>query len=350
MASMNFIRRSPLVAVALVTTLVSGCRVGPNYGRPQVPTPRRAPLRRGRGAGGVDRGRPWWERDQGPASSRPSIREAIANNLDLRTATARVAEARAQYGIARSFLFPQVGVAAGYDARSRSRGFPSPRRASPRGKTYQNYSAGYPDLLGDRPVRPASGGRRRRPSPRTSRPRRAVAPRSSPSWPTSASTYLFLRELDLQLEVARRTVQTNEETVAFYEKRLEGGVSNRLEVDRAIGQPRPHGRGHPAARAADRGRRERPVPAPRPAAGADRARRGAHRRARGAGGPGRAARRSARAAPRRARRRAGAGRGERQHRRGQVPVLPDDLPHRPPRHDQRRLLEPAEGRRRTSGR
>jgi multidrug efflux system outer membrane protein len=48
-----------------------------------------------------------------------------------------------------------------------------------------------------------------------------------------ASTYLFLRELDLQLDVARRTVHTNDETVQFYEKRLKGGVSNRLELDTA---------------------------------------------------------------------------------------------------------------------
>ena len=48
-----------------------------------------------------------------------------------------------------------------------------------------------------------------------------------------ASNYLFLRELDLELEVARRTVGVNEETVRFYTTRLRGGVSNRLEVDRA---------------------------------------------------------------------------------------------------------------------
>ena len=49
-----------------------------------------------------------------------------------------------------------------------------------------------------------------------------------------ASTYLFLRQLDLQLEIAKRTVVTNDETVRFYEARLKGGVSNRLEVDQAL--------------------------------------------------------------------------------------------------------------------
>ena len=50
-----------------------------------------------------------------------------------------------------------------------------------------------------------------------------------------ASTYLLLRQLDLQLEISRRTVATNDETVRFYEARLKGGVSNRLEVDQALG-------------------------------------------------------------------------------------------------------------------
>ena len=49
-----------------------------------------------------------------------------------------------------------------------------------------------------------------------------------------AQSYFTLRELDLELEIARRTVQINDETVRFYQTRLEGGVSNRLELDTAI--------------------------------------------------------------------------------------------------------------------
>ena len=49
-----------------------------------------------------------------------------------------------------------------------------------------------------------------------------------------AQSYFTLRELDLELEIARRTVQINDETVEFYRSRLTGGVSNRLEVDTAV--------------------------------------------------------------------------------------------------------------------
>ena len=47
-----------------------------------------------------------------------------------------------------------------------------------------------------------------------------------------ASNYFLLRELDLQLEIARRTLGLNDETVTYFQNRLDGGVSNRLEVDR----------------------------------------------------------------------------------------------------------------------
>jgi outer membrane protein, multidrug efflux system len=49
-----------------------------------------------------------------------------------------------------------------------------------------------------------------------------------------AQAYFNLRELDLELEVARRTLQLNDETTQFYQRRLDGGVSNRLELNQAI--------------------------------------------------------------------------------------------------------------------
>jgi multidrug efflux system outer membrane protein len=47
-----------------------------------------------------------------------------------------------------------------------------------------------------------------------------------------ASTYFLLRQLDLELDIARRTLSNNDQTVTLFENRLNGGLSNRLEVDR----------------------------------------------------------------------------------------------------------------------
>ena len=49
-----------------------------------------------------------------------------------------------------------------------------------------------------------------------------------------AQFYFTLRELDLELEISRRTLRVNDETVAYYQRRLDGGVSNQLELDQAI--------------------------------------------------------------------------------------------------------------------
>jgi multidrug efflux system outer membrane protein len=231
MTRLGLSRRSPLLAAALTAALVSGCAVGPNYNRPQMPTPPAHRFFEGEAQAQSLADVPWWEVVKDPVLQQ-LIREAIANNLDLRTATARVAEARAQYGIARSFLFPAVGFAGGYSAEQASRLSEPPQGIAAK-KTYQNWSAGFPisweiDLF----------GRIRREKEAafaaylaTEEGRRAALITLVAD---VASTYLFLRELDLELEVTRRTVQTNEETVRFYDARLKGGVSNRLEVDRAV--------------------------------------------------------------------------------------------------------------------
>ena len=117
--------------------------------------------------------------------------------------------------------------------RSRSRGFPSPPQGTAAGKTYQNYSAGFPlsweiDFF----------GRLRRGKEAAFAAYLATEQGQRAALVTLvadvASTYLLLRQLDLQLEVSRRTLKANDETVRFYEARLKGGVSNRLEVDQAV--------------------------------------------------------------------------------------------------------------------
>jgi multidrug efflux system outer membrane protein len=230
MTRLGLSRSSSLLAAALLAALVSGCAVGPKYARPPVPTPPAHRFFEGEAQAQSLADVPWWEVIKDPVLQN-LVREAIARNLDLRTATARVAEARAQYGIARSFLFPQVNASAGYDAQQASR-LSEPPQGTAVKKTYQNWNAGFAlsweiDLF----------GRIRREKEAafaaylaTEEGRRAALITLVAD---VASTYLFLRELDLQLEVARRTVQTNDETVQFYEKRLKGGVSNRLEVDTA---------------------------------------------------------------------------------------------------------------------
>ena len=71
-----------------------------------------------------------------------------------------------------------------------------------------------------------------------------------------AQSYFILRELDLELEISRRTLRVNDETVEFYRRRLFGGVSNQLEFDQAIGQSLAHGGQHSGSGTPDRDARK----------------------------------------------------------------------------------------------
>jgi len=94
---------------ALVVALLAGCTLGPNYSRPNITTPENHRGVNGPAAPESLADLPWWElfRD---ATLQDLTREALSNNYDLRAAAARVEQARAQIGITRSFLYPQLSA------------------------------------------------------------------------------------------------------------------------------------------------------------------------------------------------------------------------------------------------
>src|SRR5678815_1331961 len=102
-------RLSGLVAVALLST---GCLAGPNYKRPELASPQQFRFVEGAQAESLA-DVPWFQVFDDPALQE-LIKAAIANNLDLRAAVARVEEMRARAGIAKSYLYPQIDGAASY--------------------------------------------------------------------------------------------------------------------------------------------------------------------------------------------------------------------------------------------
>jgi multidrug efflux system outer membrane protein len=79
--------------------------VGPDYRRPDVDVP--TSWRLGTTEANEISNIAWWDRFQDPVLSN-LVRTALANNKDLKVATANVDAAAAQYGIVRSAQFPQV--------------------------------------------------------------------------------------------------------------------------------------------------------------------------------------------------------------------------------------------------
>src|SRR5262245_13132505 len=113
---MNLLRvRRFVVSSFLLSQLIACAPVGANYQRPQMPTPPTYRFAEGAAAESMADA-PWFQVFDDPALQ-ALIRDAIANNLDLRVAVARVEEARARAGIAKSFLYPTVDVAGGYSFR-----------------------------------------------------------------------------------------------------------------------------------------------------------------------------------------------------------------------------------------
>src|SRR5439155_13807558 len=108
-------RRS--AATVLLGLALTGCAIGPNYKRPFVPVPERyyaeertdERAAEARSLADV----PWWDVFDDPIL-KGLIEEATRNGFDARLATARVQEARARFGIARSQLFPSVDYEAGW--------------------------------------------------------------------------------------------------------------------------------------------------------------------------------------------------------------------------------------------
>jgi outer membrane protein, multidrug efflux system len=221
-------RSFTLVAAGL---LVTGCLVGPAYQRPQlsVPEQHRPLTTRPDPASLADL--PWWEVFQ-DAALQDLVREALRSNTDLAVAAARVMEARAQAGVARSYLWPEVNATAGVAGERRSITTDPPlTRGTDR--TLENWNVGIGvsweiDLFGRlRSLNHAAIARMLA----TEQGQRGVVITLVGD---VASGYFLLCELDLKLGIARRTLVLNDETVRFYTTRLDGGVSNRLEVDQAV--------------------------------------------------------------------------------------------------------------------
>jgi len=221
-----------MAALIATTTLTAACApVGPNYKRPEMQPPATYRWAEAQNAAVTLADLPWWHVFDDP-SLQALERDAIAHNLDLRVAVARVTEARALAGVAKSFLYPDVNGTFSYGGNQGSRNTQPPGGEPDADRTYNNTTLAVTlsweaDLFGRLRRNDEAAFARYL---ATEEGRRAVLITLVSD---VASSYFLLRELDLQLEIAHRTLTLNDQTVVYYSQRLEGGVSNRLEVNQA---------------------------------------------------------------------------------------------------------------------
>jgi multidrug efflux system outer membrane protein len=211
-------------------SLLAGCAIGPNYARPQMPSPAQFRFVENAAAESMADA-PWFQVFDDP-TLQALVREAIERNLDLRVAVSRVEELRARAGIASSFLYPQIDGTVNYAVRQASDA-QKESTSNAEDTTHQSGTYGFQlswelDLFG-RIRREKEGALAFVLA--SDQPRRGVLVTLIGD---VASNYFLLRELDLQLEIARQTLRVNDETVTYFRNRLDGGVSNRLELDRIV--------------------------------------------------------------------------------------------------------------------
>lgn len=106
-------RRAALAT--LLATVLAGCAMTPAYERPAAPVPADFPVRAA--AAGTPATQIGWDTFVADARSRALVRQALANNRDLRIALLNVEQARAALGVARADRLPSLGLGA---AASRS--------------------------------------------------------------------------------------------------------------------------------------------------------------------------------------------------------------------------------------
>jgi multidrug efflux system outer membrane protein len=209
----------------LAGLLVAGCTVGPDYVRPVVDTPEAWRIDYPKAAEVVDT--KWWEQFGDPVLNE-LVDAALRDNRDLRIAAARVDQFIGALGTSRSQLFPQIGYGADASRARASRVGPVP--IPPGGDPYFTlYQASLGatwqlDLFGR--VRRLTEAAQAQVYA-SEQARRGVVLSLVAGVATS---YIVLRTLDRQLEIAQATARNFGETARIFDLRFKAGIVAKTEV------------------------------------------------------------------------------------------------------------------------
>ncbi len=221
--------RKKIFVIGFLILLFSGCAVGPNYKKPAVPVP---PEYRGLSLDQAGKStvasfgdEKWFDAFQ-DETLRDLIQTALKQNYDVRIAAARILEARAQLGITRADQLPSVsaGVSANDQRSPQTARFPSFETST----TQVSASLAWElDFWGK--------FRRATESARASLLSEEWAQRQVISSLVSdvASAYFELRELDLELEISRRTLESRKGSLRLTQILADGGATSMLDVRQA---------------------------------------------------------------------------------------------------------------------
>jgi NodT family efflux transporter outer membrane factor (OMF) lipoprotein len=235
--------------------LLVGCEVGPNYKAPQTRMPAQYAFRAATQPATTQpvavekppiRLAEWWRSFNDPILN-DLINHAVQANLDLKIATARLIQARAQYGITYAGLFPTVDV----DGQA------TRQRVSPNGPNYIAFPSQLTDSAGNTIKLPGGatptydlfqagfdatwemdvfGGQKRAVESAKADIQSSWESRNDVLVSLLAETarnYIEYRAFQRRLDLTRQDIRSEEESVTVTRQRFRAGLTNDLDVARA---------------------------------------------------------------------------------------------------------------------
>ncbi len=227
------------LAAILAAALSTGCAVGPDYARPDVPMPTQF-----QGQAAADQRSAttkadlvaWWAGFGDPTLAR-FVELALAENLDLAQASARVLQARAGLGAANAALLPSGTVSGQAASAYQSVETPIGQILNSR-PGFDRHGHSYEADLGASWEADVFGGLRRGREAAVAEYQASEAGAAAARLAVAAQTadiYIGVRGLQTRLDIARRQVKTQEDLL-WKVKLLEGkGLAAELQVRQAEG-------------------------------------------------------------------------------------------------------------------
>lgn len=217
--------------VVLLSGLLAGCAVGPNYQRPQTNALSQwtSPLAGGETNSPVDLAQ-WWK-NFGDTNLDSYIATAIQSNLTLRVAEARVREARAQKGIVSANLWPSLSGNSSYSRNRHSANAFSPPPASVP-LDYNLYDANF-DAVWELDV---FGGTRRAVEAANAQIDAAEYGQRDVLISLLAEVardYISARAYQQRLAIARDNIEVEQDVLDLASNRLENGLGSDLDVEQS---------------------------------------------------------------------------------------------------------------------
>jgi multidrug efflux system outer membrane protein len=213
----------------LLSVLLAGCTVGPNYKRPKIDVPtvyRGSAAEQAANSGAASLGdQKWWE-VYPDEELQKLIRTALQQNYDVRIAAARILQAQAQLGITRADQFPSI---AGGAAASEQR--------SPQSKIIPAFTSSANQVNLSLAWELDFWGKFRRST------EAARANLLASEWARQevlstlvsniATAYFQLRELDLELEISKSTLGSRQNSLKLTQLLADHGSTSMLDVRQA---------------------------------------------------------------------------------------------------------------------